>query len=244
LSDGTWEHRAARAGAGVEIAAFALVPGYGVLVDRAIPDAAYVPANLAAAALALLMASRVGVSASEMGLDKAGLERGLETGLYSLAPIAAAVALAVAVPWTREFFLDSEVVGATGGRALYEMLVRIPLGTALAEELIFRGALMGLFLERRGPAAAVALSSAAFGLWHISPTLKSLATNPAAGSAASGPAATTGIVAGVVLVTAAAGAALAWLRLRSGSLAAPWLVHTGLNSFSYMAGRVVAGIGK
>lgn len=243
MSNSPAEKRAAPGGAGVEVVASVLVLGYGVLLDRVIPESAYVPANLAAAALALYMVSRAGVGLGEMGLEKSRLARGLEMGLISLAPIAAAVTLAAAVPWTREFFLDSDVVGATGGRAVYEVLVRIPLGTALAEELIFRGALMGLFLKRRSPAAAVALSSIVFGLWHISPTLKSLATNPAAGSAASGTAAAMAIVAGVVVATAAAGAAFAWLRLKSGSVAAPWLAHTGLNSFSYLAGRVVAGIG-
>lgn len=244
MSDGPLERRAAGSRAGAGVAASAPVLGYGILLDRAIPEISHVPSNLAAAALAVFLARRAGATFDDMGLERAGLERGLEMGLRLMVPIAATVALAAAVPWTREFFLDADVVGASGRRALYEMLVRIPLGTALAEELIFRGALMGLFLERHGTAAAVALSSAVFGLWHISPTLKSLTTNPAAGRSASGPVAATGIVAGAVVVTGAAGAAFAWLRLKSGSIVAPWLAHAGLNSFSYMAGRLVAGKGK
>ncbi len=226
-------------GAGVEVAASTLVLGYGVLLDRVLPDLSHVPVNLAAAALAVYLAGLAGASVRDMGLEKENLVRGLKVGLYTVAPIAAVVAVGAAVPWTREFFVDSAVTGASSGRALYEMLVRIPLGTALAEELIFRGALMGLFLRRRSTAAAVALSSVVFGLWHISPTIKSLSTNAAAGSAASGPLAAAGIVAAVVAATAAAGAALAWLRLKSGSIAAPWLAHASLNSLSYLAGRIV-----
>ncbi len=86
----------------------------------------------------------------------------------------------MAIPWSRRFFLDADVVNANTGRALYDMLVRIPLGTALAEELLFRGALLGLFMRRHRAGTAVALSSALFGLWHVSPTLSSLASNPAA----------------------------------------------------------------
>ena len=118
--------------------------------------------------------------------------------------------------------------------------MRIPLGIALAEELIFRGALMGVFLRRRSPLVAVLLSSAVFGAWHIYPTLHSLSTNPAAGRAATGFWAALGIVSGVVAVTAAAGAGLAWLWLKSGSIVAPWLAHTCLNLFSYLGGRFAA----
>ena len=178
----------------------------------------------------------------DMGLDTSRLQGGLEVGLLSVAPIAALVAAGVAMPPIREFFLDSDVVGASGGRALYEVLVRIPLGTALAEELIFRGALMGMLLRRRSPLVAVLLSSAVFGVWHVSPTLHSLSTNPAAARAATGFWARLGIVSVVVAATAAAGAGLARLRLESGSIVAPWLAHACLNSFAYLGGRVAAGL--
>ncbi len=50
-------------------------------------------------------------------------------------------------------------------------------------------------------------------------------------------------VIGVVAVTAAAGAAFAWLQLRSGSILAPWLVHTAVNASTFLAvalGRAAA----
>lgn len=245
MSDDPAGRLAAYTGPGMEVAASTLVLGYGVVLDRVLPDFSHVPANLAAAAAAVYLASLAGVSLEDMGLERSRLAPGLKAGLYSVAPIAAAVAVGVALPWSRRFFLDGDVVNASTGRALYEMLVRIPLATALAEELIFRGALLGLFLQRHEPRAAVAFSSTVFGLWHISPTLQSIVSNPAAGSAAaSGAWARLGIVAGLVAATAAAGAVFAWLRLKSGSIAAPWIAHTSLNSLSYLGGRVAAGFDR
>lgn len=50
-------------------------------------------------------------------------------------------------------------------------------------------------------------------------------------------------VLGVVLTTGLAGAGFCWLRLRSGSVAAPWLVHTVLNAGTYVAGAILVGGG-
>jgi membrane protease YdiL (CAAX protease family) len=226
---------------GVEVAAAVLVIGYGVVADRILPEAAYVPVNLAAAAAAILLARHAGVTMADMGMERARLARGIRTGLITVAPVAALIAIGVAIPWSRRFFLDTGVVSAGTGRVLYEMFVRIPLGTALAEEMLFRGALLGLFLRRHRPGTAVALTSVLFGLWHISPTLRSFTGNPAAASAvASGIAARVGAIAGVVAVTSLAGTVFAWLRLRSGSIAAPWIAHTSLNSLAFLGGRIAS----
>lgn len=56
---------------------------------------------------------------------------------------------------------------------------RIPRGTALGEEAMFRGALLGLFLRRHTRPTAVLASSTRFGLWHVLPTLDTLDANPA-----------------------------------------------------------------
>lgn len=231
-------------GAVVEVTASALILGYGVLVDRVLPGAAYVPANLTAAGLAVVLANRAGASIKDMGLEKSKMSDGFKVGLLTIAPIAAIVGAGVLIPWTREFFLVKNVVNANTGRTLYEMLIRIPVGTALAEELIFRGALMGVFLRKRSPLAAALLSSLVFGLWHISPTLRSCSTSPAIERAASsGFWAALGIVSAVVAATAFAGAVLAWLRLKSESIIAPLFAHAFLNTSAFLGGRVAMRIG-
>jgi uncharacterized protein len=115
------------------------------------------------------------------------------------------------------------------------VLVRIPLGTVLLEEVVFRGALLAAW-RPEGTATAAALSSVAFGLWHVSPALNMVAANrPHAGTPVR-----LAVVAGTVLLTSLAGLALAWMRIASGSLAAPALLHATLNGLATIAG-VLAG---
>jgi membrane protease YdiL (CAAX protease family) len=76
------------------------------------------------------------------------------------------------------------------------------------------------------------VTSAVFGLWHIRPTVDALRINQVAGSRR----AALGSVAGAVAATAAAGLLLSGLRERSGSLAAPVLLHLSANSGAVLAG--------
>ena len=101
------------------------------------------------------------------------------------APVVAGVGAAVAVPATRAMLADEKVTGTGRAEAAFETLVRIPLETALAEELIFRGVLLGLALRSRTPLGAVVSSSIWFGLWHVYPTLGSIGRGTGARSWAS-----------------------------------------------------------
>jgi uncharacterized protein len=169
---------------------------------------------------------------------------GLKLGGLTLIPIAAAVAVGLAIPWTREFFRDTTIAGASTAQATYTLLLRIPFGTAMAEELIFRGALLGLFMQRHRPWVAALFSSLVFGVWHVLPTLNSLGTNPGASAAQNNPFLQAGAVALVVLATGVAGMFFSWLRLRSGSILAPWLTHTGFNAIGYLGSRVEGLLSK
>ena len=61
--------------------------------------------------------------------------------------------------------------GGLGRVALWRVLVVIPLGTVLPEELAFRGLLLALLGRRYGVVAGILLSSGLFGLWHVVPSL-------------------------------------------------------------------------
>ena len=135
-----------------------------------IPSELYVPVNLAAAGAAVAAAHALGASWRDLGLARDRIKAGLRLGGITLIPIAAAVALGLAIPWTRDFFRDTTITGASTAEAVYTLLLRIPFGTAMSEELIFRGALLGLYLQRHRPWVAVVMSSAVFGLWHVLPT--------------------------------------------------------------------------
>jgi uncharacterized protein len=228
----------------LELGAAAAVLGYGVLVNRVIPGELYVPVNLGAAVAAVAAAHALGACWRDLGLARDRVGAGLRLGGITLIPIAAAVALGLAIPWTRDFFRDTTIIDASTAEAVYTLLLRIPFGTAMAEELIFRGALLGLYLQRHRPWVAVLMSSAVFGLWHVLPTLGSLGTNPGAAGTAGNALLQAGAVAFVVVATGVAGAFFSWLRLRSGSILAPWLTHTGFNSIGYLGSRLEGLLSK
>jgi uncharacterized protein len=117
--------------------------------------------------------------------------------------------------------------------------VRIPFATALAEELLFRGALLALFRRRRSEAAAVVWTSLLFGAWHVLPTIDHYRGNPVSDLVADPGRGRRLAVLATTLSTAGAGVVFAGLRLRSRSVLAPVLAHAAINVSAYLAGRRV-----
>jgi membrane protease YdiL (CAAX protease family) len=109
----------------------------------------------------------------------------------------------------------------------------------LAEELLFRSGLTALFLQRRSWPVAVVATSAAFGLWHVLPTVESLDTHPA-GVRLESASRSAAAVAGVVVTTGVAGLALSALQRRARSVLAPVIAHALLNSATYAAARAIS----
>jgi uncharacterized protein len=223
-----------------ELAAAATLLAWNGVINRVVPSAAYVPANLAVAGLSVLAARHRRVPAAHLGLAPDRAARGVRVGLAAAAPVAAAVALGAALPATRRWFLDERGTTGGAGYALYHTLVRIPFGTAVAEETLFRGSLLGLLLQRHSAARATAVSSALFGLWHVLPTLDTLRLNAAGAAARDDPARTGAAVVASVAATAVAGLGFSWLRLRGDSVLAPVLAHAALNCSAFAAARLVA----
>jgi len=223
----------------VEVGAAAAVLAYGYVIVRLVPAAAYVPVNLAAAGLAVALVHRSGAGWDDLGVAREKLGGGLRLGLLTVLPIAAVVGTGVALTVSREFFVEARFAHLGTLQMLYELLIRIPLGTALSEELIFRGALLGLYLRRHTFLKAALFSSLAFGLWHVITAMGSVQSN-AAGEVLASPAAQAAGVAATVLATGAAGMVFCWLRRRSGSVLAPAITHAALNGLAVIGGLVAA----
>ncbi|MGI9646582.1 MAG: CPBP family intramembrane glutamic endopeptidase [Ilumatobacteraceae bacterium] len=166
-----------------------------------------------------------GASLADLGLRPVDLGSGAAWGLAIGAGLAALIVAVSWVPAADDFFADERYSDLDGGQLAFEALVRVPIGTALFEELLFRGVLLGLALMVTGRLVAVISSSVLFGLWHVFAATDFADTNDGVGSTA-----VLAVVAGTVLVTGVAGAALAWLRLRSRSVLAPTIVHAAVNS--------------
>jgi CAAX protease family protein len=215
----------ARRAATAELVAIGCIAAWNVGRNH-LARRARIPANVAAAAALVGIARVAGVRGAELGLDPARLGRGVREGLLAATPLAAATAAVLGVPQTRRLLADEEITATSPGEAVFETLVRIPIETALAEEVAFRGVLLALGLRARPRGWAVAMSSLCFGLWHVRPNRGPVARHAGANGA---PASTIG----EVVVTGVAGAGLAWLRLRSESLAAPIVAHAAVNMVAF-----------
>jgi membrane protease YdiL (CAAX protease family) len=204
------------------------------------PAALYVPTALLVAAAAVLIAVRVGgCGARDLGLARADLVRGVRLGAVAVAVVAGLLAVGVALPATRGLFADRRVDQHSVLALLYATLVRIPFGTALLEETLFRGVLLGLGLRQWQPGVAVAWSSALFGLWHVLPAGGLAGYNPAVAGTLHGGGGRLLVTAAAVAASALAGALFCWLRLRSGSLLAPVMLHAATNSLAYATAWVL-----
>lgn len=188
----------------------------------------YVPLNLGiTAALAAVAYGPLQLTSADLGISGSTLGDivlGMAIAGLLVVPVFAAAA------FKPRLVADRRVAGLSGGALAYQVLLRIPLGTAVCEEFAFRGM---LFAELRpsGTARAAAVSSLAFGLWHVTATLNALGANrPDAGARGKAWA-----VGGAVAFTTLAGITLVWLRLYTGGLGAPIALHATLNALATVA---------
>jgi membrane protease YdiL (CAAX protease family) len=197
----------------------------------------YVPVNLSFAfAITLVAAATLEVSRADLGF-----QGDIADAAVSLIVVAGFGIGALMLARSRHGrrIADRRVVGLSGGALAYYVMARIPLGTAVAEEVLFRGVLFAVWREAGLSTLGAALyASLAFGLWHVTPTILGIRINdPQVGGTKLRAA-----VLGAVLMTTVAGLGLTWLRVWSGGLISPIVLHAGINSVSALA-AVRAGRG-
>jgi membrane protease YdiL (CAAX protease family) len=196
----------------------ALLTWSNVVVPRLPPRAAVrTAANLGATGVLVLAARSAGLSADDLGLGRH--RAGARWAGGALALTTAGYALALAVPAGRTALAGSAPEGSTPRELVARILVHIPLGTVLCEELAFRGVLAALARRSLPGRRADAVTALVFGLWHI-------------GSARHDARAS---VPGTVLLTGFGGMVLGRLRAVSGSLLAPMGLHLGTNGVGLLA---------
>ncbi|MEE2033034.1 CPBP family intramembrane glutamic endopeptidase [Rhodococcus chondri] len=192
---------------------------------------------IAAAVLVAMMRHR-GMRWSELGLSPRHWKRGTAYSVGAVALVLAVIAVGIALPFTRQFFLSERYATVSG--ALVASMIIIPLQTVIPEELAFRGVLHGTLERVWGARGVFAAGSLLFGLWHVASSF-GLTTGNAGLSGFLG----VGIwgqilgVAGAVVATAAAGFVFTWLRRRSGSILAPIALHWSLNGAGALAAALV-----
>ena len=199
----------------------------------------YVTLNACATGVTVAAAAASGLTAADMGFGRAEWSPGW-LGIGAAALVGAGWIVVATVPATRPVLNDKRITSLDGRAVAYQAVVRIPIGTVLWEEVAFRGVLQAALRRILPETAAIAATSAVFGVWHIRPTLQALRVN---GLASNRGQATARVAAGVA-ATAAGGALLSWLRARSGSLTAPVLLHLATNSGGMAAAWAVASLGR
>jgi len=206
----------------IDCLALAFVLFYGIVLARHIPERFHFAANILVSLVAILWGVRYGLNFTDMGLSIQFVPRGiLVAALASLAIMIIAALAAILTPLKHIVELPQV---QKSGQIAYETAVRIPLSTALSEEILFRGVLLATLMHHFSTLLSAIVVSIVFGLWHVVPTLrdhKRIAIAP------------------TIIATSATGFIFCWLRLLAGSIIAPWLVHWTINASALLALHVI-----
>jgi uncharacterized protein len=210
---------------------------WSLFANLVLGDRGYVVRNLVLTGALVAVALGAGWEAGDLGLAAEDLGEGFRWGrgavLAAAFVIALAAGLADHVALARRLLADRRAALPLPA-LVHAVLVRIPLGTVVFEEVLFRGVVLGAAMRVLPLTGAVAWQSVAFGLWHVAPTIVALRENDV------DPASATGwpTIVGAVAVTTIAGVGFALLTLGTGSLVAPMLTHWALNAFGLLAAAV------
>jgi CAAX protease family protein len=153
-----------------------------------------------------------------LGMCPPRLWAGLRLGLAVGSVAATGVWAATSVPAVRLSMVGRELPPSASAW----LALQIPLGTVWAEEAAFRAALAAAGTRAFGASGGRLLQAAAFGFSHIADAR-----------------ATSEPVVPTVLATGGAGWLFGWLAERSGSLAAPMLVHLAINEAAAAAALTI-----
>ena len=215
----------------IEILLALLIVCYGALLSYTLPKKTHLGLNVLFAVIAVFVGILSGLTLGMMGLAPSLMIKGAIYAAGIVALIVVGVFVASRLPLVGHFFANESFAKQSKKRVFYEAGFRVPLGTALLEEVLFRGLLLGLLLQNNSISVALLLSSVIFGLWHIFPTVNQLEANQAAKDMVAGRRGRRILsVIAVVMTTSIAGLCFGGLRIWSDSLVTPWLVHWAINA--------------
>jgi CAAX protease family protein len=160
----------------------------------------------------------VRVTRAPLGLCPPRQWAGLRLGSAAAVAAVTAIAATTSVPPVRLSMSVRELPASMPGW----LVLRIPVGTVWAEEAAFRAALATAGSDAFGKSGGRLLQAVAFGFSHIADA-RATGEPPMA----------------TVLATGIAGWLFGWLADRSGSLAAPMLVHLAINEAGAIAALTV-----
>jgi membrane protease YdiL (CAAX protease family) len=212
----------------------ALLAVTAVLVGTVVPGWAYPIINTTVAVALIAVALTSGVSATAVGLTF-GRRPMLATAIGLLC-VAAVLGAGWALPSVREVITASPAASISTTQLLWAVLVRVPFGTVLLEEVAFRGVLPALLGAdgRRWAWRPMLGASGLFGLFHVFPAVQQGQCDELAVHSLFCPAGPILAPIAVMLVAVALGLLLCLVRHVGGGLIASFTVHTVANSAGYL----------
>ncbi len=212
------------------VAVIAVLAVSNVMSNRILPAVLYVPWNVAVV-LAIVAMARNRCGWRELGFGS--WRRGALFGGVLVVATAVVLTMGLAMPAVNKLFEDRRVEGGVL-TLLYQVLIRIPLGTVLLEEVAFRSVLPALAARRRGVIRGSIVASVLFGMWHVLPALNLNKVNPIARDVFGGGAGGKAVAVIFAIVgTMLAGLWFCFVRYRSRSILASMLGHVATNSIGY-----------
>jgi membrane protease YdiL (CAAX protease family) len=181
------------------------------------------------------LARRAGHECGEIGLHATSVRAGGLWGAVGALAVAGGIGAAMAAK--SPAMLDDRPLAMSAPQVRRYVLVQIPLGTVVPEEVVFRGALPALL---RGPRTAAwipgVVSSLLFGLWHVLPFRALREHNRSTGEVADRYGDGVTLAAHTAAMTAA-GVALYGIRRRAGHVIAPAMTHYAANALGFLGAR-------
>ncbi len=214
------------------------VVGFQTLVYLLLPGRfrfTWAPVATSVAGTALVAVAAIWFGPTVIGL--ANPDGGLLAawGSGTVLTMSAMGSMMLARPELRGHLADPRLGSMPIGRATAQIMIRIPVMTALIEEAVFRGVLHAALIALYPEPIAMWGGAVLFGLWHIGPGLdqaRAVDRRSLAGIAH---------VMITVIATTVAGAGLVWLRIETGSIWVPFVVHAGLNMTMAVFARAAFG---
>lgn len=207
---------------GASLVFIAAILLYGFVLARCIRDRFHIVANAIMSVAAIAYGLWQGIDFAAMGLSIQFIIPGLVIAILASLAVVAGTAIATLIPPLHKLITIPRL--ARPGSIAYQTAVRIPLSTALSEEVLFRGVLLGLLVVHSPTIVALITCSLVFGVWHALPSMRDhhkLAVLP------------------IIFATAVAGSLFCWLRLLAGSILAPWLLHWTINASGLLAVHII-----
>jgi len=209
-------------------ATVAVLGVHNVVGNLWLPQWAYLPANLLTGTVIVILAVRSGVDAEDIAGPRPWMGRGGRAAIVAAGCGVAAVCAIAMLPVGGDLFGDTRVLGVGSVGLVYRAAIRIPIGTALFEELAFRGVIPALGRQVGSHRWANLLAATLFGLWHVIPAAFLATDNQVAGHLAGW-----AVVIASVAATALIGLGFSAMRDRWG-LVVPVATHAAVNVTAFV----------